>query len=135
MRVQGSGNGRVLRFYKQFRPHMRQEVSASDFGGASYNNLVYAEECFDLCVKVLALQPDEVCTVERSSERFSVTELFPNEYERHFSLLTDPDAFTQYFLCTRSLRCFTRLRDCNIHRCIGPVESRRRFVGTAAKCD
>ena len=51
--MQGSGNGRVLHFYKQFRPHMRQEVSASDFGGVSYNNLVYAEECFDLCVNGL----------------------------------------------------------------------------------
>ena len=76
-------------------------MSSSDFSGVSYDNLVYAEDCFDLRVTILALQPDGLCTVEHRSERSSGTELFLNKYEGHFSLVTDPDAFTQSFLCTR----------------------------------
>ena len=74
----------------------------------SYKDIVYAE-CFDLRVTVLALQPDGVCTVERKSRRSSGTELFFNKYEGHFSLITDPDAFTQSLLCTQCLHRFTRL--------------------------
>ena len=64
----------------------------------SYGDLAYAEECFDLRVTVLALQPGGLCTVEHRSGRSSGIELFLNEYERHFSLVADPDAFTQSFL-------------------------------------
>ena len=110
-----------------------KNVSSGDFSGVSYDDLVYAEECFDLCVTVLVLQPGGLCTVECRSGRSNGTELFLNEYERHFSLVTDPDAFTQSFLCTRCLHRFTRLYNSNIHQCIGYVESRRKFVGVCLK--
>ena len=103
-------------------------MSSGDFSWVSYIDLAYAEECFDLRVTILALQPDGMCTVKRRSGCSSVTELFPNECKRHFSLVTDPDAFTQSFLCTRCLHCFTRLYNSSIHQCIGSVESKRRFV-------
>ena len=74
----------------------RQKVSI--FGGLSYVDLVYAEECFDLRVTVFALLPDGLCTVERRSGPSSGTELFLNEYGGHFGLVTDSDAFTQSFL-------------------------------------
>ena len=74
----------------------------------SYKDIVYAE-CFDLRVTVLALQPDGVCTVERKSRRSGGTELVLNKYEGHFSLITDPDAFTQSLLCTQCLHRFPRL--------------------------
>ena len=106
-------------------------MSVSDFGGVSYDDLMYAEECFDPRVTVLALLPDGLCMVERRSRRSSGTELFLNEYKRHFSLVTNPDAFTQYILCTRCLCRLTRLHSSNIHRCIGSVWSRRKFVGGA----
>ena len=57
-RIQKVENTRVLRLYKQFRRRTRQEVAAGDFGGVSYNDLVFAEECFELRVTVSALQPD-----------------------------------------------------------------------------
>ena len=60
----------------------------------SYDDLVYSEECFDLRVTALTLQPDGLCTVERRREPYSGAELFLNEYEGHFSLVTNPDAFT-----------------------------------------
>ena len=106
----------------------RLDLSSDDFSGTSYNDLAYTEVSFDLHVTVLALQPDGMCTVKRRSGRSSGTELFLNECERHFSLVTDPDAFTQSFLCTRCLHCFTRLYNSSIHQCIGSVESKRRFV-------
>ena len=55
----------MLRLSEQFRQHTRREVSVGDFGGLSYDDLVYAEKCFDLRVTVLALLPDVLCTVER----------------------------------------------------------------------
>ena len=130
-KVQGVKNACVLRLYEQFRHHTHQEVSFDNFGGVSYDDLSRAEKCFDLRVTVLALQPDGLCTVERRSERSSGTELFLNEYEGHFSLVTDPDAFTQSFLCTQCLRRFTRLYGSIVHQCIGSVEIRRKFVGGA----
>ena len=130
-KVQGVKNSRVLGLYEWFRHHTRQEVSSSNFGGVTYSDLARAEKCFDLRVTVLALQPDGLCTVARRSERSSGTELFLNEYEGHFSLVTDPDVFTQSFLCTQCLRRFTRLYSSIVHRCIGSVEIRRKFVGGA----
>ena len=107
----------------------RRKVSARDFGEVSYDDLVYAEECFDLSVTVLALQLDGFCMVERSSGRSSGTELFLNEYKEHFSLITDPDARTQSFLCAQCLRRLTRLQGSNLHQCLISVEGRRKFVG------
>ena len=75
-------------------------MSSGDFSGVSYDDLVYAEDCFDLRLTNLALQPTGLCTVERRSEHSSGAELFLNKYEGHFSLVTDPVAFTQSFLCT-----------------------------------
>ena len=117
-KVQGVKNAHVLRFYKQFRCHTRQNESSGDFSGVCYDDLVYAKECFDLRATVLALQPNGLCTVERRSGCSSGTELFLNEYERHFSLVTDPDVFTQSFLCTRCLHRFTRLQQqhSSVHR-------------------
>ena len=66
---------------------------------------------------------------EHRRGRSSGTELFLNEYNRHFSLITDPDALTQFFLCTQCLHFFTRLRSSNFCRCIGSVKRKRRFVG------
>ena len=103
MRVQGVKNARVLPLYEQFRRHTHRVVSVGGFDGVSYDDLVYAEECFDLRVTVLASLPDGLSTVERGRE------LFLNEYEGHFSLITDPDAFTQSLLCTQCLHRFTRL--------------------------
>ena len=56
-RIQEVKNRHMLRLY-EFRHHTRPEVSAGDFGGASYNELVYAEGCFNLHVTILALQVD-----------------------------------------------------------------------------
>ena len=49
-KVQGVKNERMLRLYEQFGRHARQEVSDRDFSGVSYDDLVYAEKCFDLRV-------------------------------------------------------------------------------------
>ena len=43
---------------------------------------------------------------EHRRGRSSGTELFLNEYDRHFSLITDPDALTQSVLCTQCLHFF-----------------------------
>ena len=69
------------------------------FGGLSHGDIDKAEEYYDLKVTVLSLRPDGVCMVERKSKRFHGTELYVNGYEGHFSLVTDPDAFTFSFLC------------------------------------
>lgn len=66
--VKGVKKERVLHLCKQFRRHTRQEVSTSDFGGVSYDDLVYVEECFDLS--------DRVCTVETTGRRSSGTWCF-----------------------------------------------------------
>ena len=57
-RIQEVKNRHMLRVYEQFRHHTRPEVSAGDFGGVSYNELVCAEGCFNLRVTILALQVD-----------------------------------------------------------------------------
>ena len=44
--------------------------------GLSYNDLVYAEECFDLCITVLFLQPDGSHTAERRCGRSSGRVIF-----------------------------------------------------------
>ena len=65
--------------------------------------------------------------VERRSRRSSGTELFLNEYEEHFSLITDPDGFTQSFLGTWCLCRFTRLHSGKIYWCIGSIEKKRNL--------
>lgn len=49
---------RVLGLYGQYRHHTGQVVSAKDFGEMLRDGLTVAEECFNLCVTVLALQLD-----------------------------------------------------------------------------
>ena len=108
-KAQGVKKACVLCLYEQFRRHTHQKVSPGNFSGVSYDDLVYAEKCFDLRVTALALQPNGLCMAERRSRRYSGTGLFLNEYKGHFSHVTNPDAFTQFFLCPRCLRRFTRL--------------------------